>query len=116
MNFHKKLHILKYDSINFSKCNNFIRCSNYTRDGFGLKAVVARYLGREIMKRINDLSHRSEKLENLDITDILQGNQDDSKKLLGTHETTCSFLGKELPTTISPEDSTRQKICNNEKM
>lgn len=110
LNFHKNLHLLNSDNVTFLECNNFIRRSNYTRDGFGLKTIVARYLSREIMKIIIESGHRKKRVENLGKTDVLQDNQDNPKTFLGAQEATCSFLVKEITnTTLPPEDSTRQK-------
>lgn len=53
LNFYKKLHCLRLDNAAFLDCNSFIRRSNYTGNGFGLKSVVGRYLAVEIKNIMN---------------------------------------------------------------
>ncbi|KAG5878135.1 hypothetical protein JTB14_003903 [Gonioctena quinquepunctata] len=105
MNLHKKLHLLNSDNINFLECNNLIRRSNYSRNGVGLKPVVARLLSIEILKRIHELNHRRGKQKS---ADVIRDNQDNAKKRSGAPST---FLGQAVTlTTSTPVGSTDPKI------
>lgn len=83
INFHKKLHDMRLENTAFLDCNNVIRRSNYTYNGYKLKKVVGRYLTRDIMRMMNLMKVKNDKaLEN-----------SESQKNNASTRVLASFLG-----------------------